>query len=259
MTALQNETEKYVKANGPLMENIIYFSVKEAAKTLLTEPVDSGNVRTLVLTGNGTRPIQNGVTATAEFQTLKKFGKVGKWTVVYQGTRDRGLPNLNDTDILWIGVDEIGMDGYHLNKAAEDRIKSFVQSGGVVIVSSQDSDVGKAYKNNWLPEPIQGVEENTRSDFAPTQHAGEIFKTPRQVKSGVVDFDDTWTGWSKNYRILATTNNGKNIALAMLEYGKGMYLVTALLNESAENVRANGPLMENIMYFSVKWLKSHSG
>ena len=257
VTALQNETEEYVKANSPLMENIIHFSVKEAAKTLLTEPVD--RVKTLVLTGNGTRPIQNGVTATAEFQTLKKFGKVGKWTVAYQGTRDRGLPNLNDTDILWIGVDEIGMDGYHLSKTAEDRIKSFVQSGGVVIVSSQDSDVGKSYKNNWLPEPIQGVEESARSDFAPTRQAGEIFKTPRQIKSGVVNFDDTWTGWSKNYRILATTNNGKNIALAMLEYGKGMYLMTALQNESSENVRANGPLMENIIYFSVKWLKSRSG
>ncbi len=249
VTALQNETESDVKANAPLMRNIMHFSVKEAAKD---------DVKMLVLTGNGVKPVQ-GATATAEFLALKKFSKVNKWRIAYQGTKDKGLSNLKDSDILWIGVDEIGMNGYRLNKAAEDKIKNFVRNGGVVIVSSQDSDVDKPYRNNWIPEPIKGVEETARKDFKPTKNAGEIFTKPRPVKPGGVDLDDTWTGWSNKYKILATTNSGKNIALAMLEYGKGMYLVTALQNESAKNVKTNTPLMENIVHFSVKWLKSRSG
>lgn len=255
VTALQNETEANAKANAPLMENIMRFAVKEAAKRLPPEAIP---VRTLVLTGNGIPPVQNNPTATVEFLALQKFDKVDKWIVAYQGTKDRQLRNLNDANILWIGVDEIGMDGYHLNKAAEDRIKSFVREGGIVIVSSQDSDTDKPYGSNWIPEHIKGVEEAARNDFKPTKYAGEIFKKPRPVRSGAVHLDDTWTEWSGKYKVLATTNGGKNIALAMLQYGKGMYLVTALQNESAENVQANASLMENIVHFSVKWLKSQS-
>ena len=249
VTALQNETEEYAKDNAPLIENIMNFAVKEAVKD---------EVKMLVLAGNGVQPVQ-GDMATAEFLELKKFNKVNGLRIAYQGTKDKKLPDLKDADILWIGVDEIGMDGYRLNKESEDKIKDFVKNGGVVIVSSQDTDVDKPYGSDWIPEPIKGVEEDMRSDFEPTQNAGDIFAKPKPVKSGVVNFDDTWTGWSNKYKILATTNSGKNIALAMLEYGKGMYLVTALQNESAENVQANAPLMENIVYFSVKWLKAHSG
>jgi hypothetical protein len=258
VTALQNETEAYAKANAPLMENIMNFSVKQAATVFPELAAPKGDVKMLVLAGNGIPPVQ-GDAATVEFLALKKFDRVDKWRVVYQGTKDRGLPNLDNSDILWIGVDEIGRDGYHLNKAAESKIKNFVKGGGIVIVSSQDSDTDKPYRNDWIPEQIKGVEEAARGDFKPTKSAGEIFRKPRVVKPGSVDLDDTWTEWSSKYRVLATTNNGKNIALAMLEYGKGMYLVTALQNESAENAMANSPLMENIIHFSVKWLKSRSG
>ena len=252
VTALQNETEADLKANAPIMENIIHFSVKEAASRMPVKPV----VQALMLTGNGLQPVQGNTTGTVEFLALQKFNKVEEWTVDYQGTKDRQLRDLDGAHILWIGVDEIGMDGYLLRKKTEDKIKSFVQNGGVVIVSSQDSDPGKLCGNGWIPEPITGVEEATRQDFNPTKHAGDIFNKPRRVKSGSVHLDDTWTGWSSKYKILATTNSGKNIALAMLPYGKGMYLVTALVNESEEDVRANAPLMENIIHFSVKWLDS---
>ena len=64
------------------------------------------------------------------------------------------MSNLKDADILWIGVDEIGMNGYRLNKSAEDKIKSFVRSGGIVVVSSQDSDAGRTQRirDNGLAE-----------------------------------------------------------------------------------------------------------
>jgi hypothetical protein len=224
-----------------------------------------GDVKVLVLMGNGAPPIQGDVplsaaTATAEFLTLRNFNKVGKWNVAYQETKDRNLSGLHDAHILWIGVDEMSKDGYYLSKKAEDRIKSFVRRGGVVIVTSQDSDPpGKLCGSGWIPEPIKGVEEAARQDFNPTKHAGDIFKRPNSVKTGTVHLDDTWTGWSKKYKILATTNAGKNIALATLQYGKGMYLVTAIHNETEPYAKDNAPLMENIIHFSVKWLKSRSG
>ena len=218
-----------------------------------------GDVKVLVLTGNSIRPIQGQVpgrnlSATVEYLALRKINRVDERRVVYQQTKDKNLAGLGEAHILWIGVDEIGMDGYLLKKKTEDKIKSFVQNGGVVIASSQDSDAGKLCGNGWIPEPITGVEEAARKDFKPTKHAGDIFSKPSGVRSGSVHLDDTWTGWSSKYKILATTNSGKNIALAMLPYGKGMYLVTALQNESEQYLRANAPLIENIIHFSVKWL-----
>ncbi len=220
-----------------------------------------GDVKVLVLVGNSIRPTQGEVpsrtlSATAEYLALRKINRVDKRRVVYQQTKDRNLPGLDEAHILWIGVDEIGMDGYLLRKKTEDKIKSFVQNGGVVIVSSQDSDPGRLCGNGWIPEPITGVEEVARQDFEPTKYAGDIFNKPKRIRSGRVHLDDTWTGWSNKYKILATTNSGKNIALAMLPYGKGMYLVTALHNENERYVRTNASLMENIVHFSVKWLET---
>jgi hypothetical protein len=235
-----------------------------------------GDVKVLVLTGNGARPVQGDaaaagtIKATAEFLTLRKFSKVGKWKISYQQTKDRNLSGLHEAQILWVGVDEMGRNGYRLKKKAEDRIKSFVRRGGVVIVASQDSDLpGKLCGSGWTPEPIRGVEEQARRDFKPTKRAGNIFKRPNSVKTGTVHLDDTWTGWSKKYKILATTNRGKNIALATLQYGKGMYLVTALHSETQASAKRNAPLtqasakrnaplMQNIIHFSVEWLKAQS-
>jgi hypothetical protein len=220
------------------------------------------DVKVLVLAGNGALPVQGDDAAsaksTAEFLALKKCKKVDKWNVVYEQTNDRNLSELHDAHILWIGVDELGKDGYHLNKKAEQRIKSFVRRGGVVIVTSQDSDAGKLCGIGWTPEPMTGVEEDARRDFKPTKYAGDIFKSPNQIKSGTIQMDDTWTGWSGKYKVLATTNSGKSMALATLEYGKGMYVVTALNSETENLAKDNAPLMENIMHFSVKWLKARS-
>ncbi len=230
------------------------FVEKTLVERKQAEP-EKVDVNVLVLTGNGIQSSWG--SATHESLTLAEFDKVGKLRIGYRTTRDRNLSDLNGAHILWIGVDEMGKDGYHLNKKAENKIKSFVQGGGVVIVSSQDTDPpGKLCGNGWIPEAIKGVEEAARRDFQPKGKAGDIFKRPNIIKSGVPHLDDTWTGWSKNYNILATTNAGKNIALATLEYGEGMYLVTALSNDTGAFTEDNAPLMENIMHYSVKWLRS---
>ena len=221
------------------------------------------DIKVLVLTGNGAPPLPGDefsvgtARTTAEFMMLRTFNKVGNWRIAYQDTRDRNLSDLHEAQILWIGVDELSKDGYQLNKKAEERIKSFVRRGGIVIVSSQDSDPpGKICGSGWISEAIKGVEEAARRDFRPTKQAGDIFKVPNTIKSGVPHLDDTWTDWNKNYRILATTNSNKNIALATLKYGKGMYLVTAISNDTEQFVKDNAPLMENIIHYSVKQLKS---
>lgn len=236
--------------------------VREAVAGKVFPMAEKGDIKVLVLTGNGTPPIlgqaaPGSVTATAELVALKKFTKVGNTRVVYQETKDNKLPGLSEADILWIGIDEIGRNGYRLNKAIEDSIKKFVQNGGMVISMSQDSDLpDKLCGSGWLPYPLTGVEASERRDFEPTKDAGDIFKKPNQVNSGSVYFDDTWTNWGKEYKILATTNGKQDIAVATLNHGKGIYVVTGLRHRSSQTLSANTPMMENIIHFSVNWLKS---
>ena len=39
-------------------------------------------------------------------------------------------------------------------------------------------------------------------------------------------------------------------------YGKGLYLVTSLKNRTQTHIEYNKNMMENLLYFAVKWLKS---
>ena len=237
--------------------------VKDALAGKMWAGVAKDAVKVLVLTGNGAKPVlgqaaSGTVTATAEFLALKKFNEVGWNTVAYQETKDRKLPGLEDADILWIGQREIGNDGYHLSKNTEDKIKRFVEKGGVVILSSQDSDPERPCGDGWSPEPILGVDGQRRGDFHvvnPSAAGTILFQKQNVVKSGQIVMDDTWTKWSKKYTVLATTNSGKDIALAMLKWRRGMYLVTALQNATEQDVKANAPLMENLIYFAVNHVK----
>ena len=135
---------------------------------------------------------------------------------------------------------------------------TFVERGGVVIISGQDSDKGRPCRTGWIPEPMKGVERNGRNDFQPTPAAGMLFREPNRIQSGGVYINDTWTDWSDKYTILATTNGGKEKAVAMLKYGKGMYLVTSFQNETRTNILVNRAVMENLIHFAVKWLSNIS-
>jgi hypothetical protein len=204
----------------------------------------AGAVRVLVLSGNRFN---------VEFPTISAFNPVGGHQVVYQRTKDRNLPALDHADILWVGQGEICEEKYRLTKKRENKIKAFVKGGGVVIVSGQDSDDDRPCPTGWIPEPMKGVERMGRSDFEPTRAAGILFSEPNEIQFGDVFFDDAWTKWSDKYTILATTNDGKEIAFATLEYGKGMYLITSLQNETSANVFINYQIIENLIYFAVKW------
>ena len=179
----------------------------------------------------------------------------GRW-IAYHGTTNRDLPGLGEADILWIGFRTLSRDGkYRLNNKQENRIKEFVKNGGVVIVSGQDSDEGRPCKTGWLPEPLKGVESSQRKDFQLTSNAGELFKSPHRIRSGQLALDDSWSGWNQKYQVLATTNGGKEIVVAKLRYGKGMYLITNLRNSRKTEVSQNRRMLENLAHFAVEFIK----
>ena len=188
--------------------------------------------------------------AIAELDAVADFG------FVYHATTDRNLPTLKEANILWLGFRSLSEGRYRLNKEQEKRIKEFVKNGGVVIASGQDSDDNRPCGSGWLPEPLKGVESPHRTDFQVTSHAGELFKSPNRIRSGQLSLDDSWRGWNQKYEILATTNNGKEIVVAKLKYGKGMYLVTSLHNQRSSQISKNRRMLENLVHFAVQFLET---
>ena len=193
----------------------------------------------------------------AESSIISDINSIGERWIAHHGTTNRELPGLNKADILWLGFRTLSRDGkYRLNNKQEKRIKEFVKNGGVVIVSGQDSDEENPCRTGWLPEPLNGVESSRRNDFQLTADAGELFKAPHRIRSGQLSLDDSWSGWNQKYQVLATTNGGKEIVVAKLRYGKGMYLITNLRNSQKEEVSKNRRMLENLVHFAVDFINA---
>ncbi len=191
----------------------------------------------------------------AEPRAIGELDAVADFDLAYHATTDRNLPTLSEADVLWIGFRSLSEGRYRLNKKQENRIKEFVKNGGIVIASGQDSDKERPCSSGWLPEPLTGVESPSRNDFRPTSQAGELFKAPNRIRSGQLSLDDSWKGWNEKYEILATTNDGKEIVVAQLKHGKGMYLVTNLHNQRDSQVSKNRRMLENLVHFAVRFLE----
>jgi len=192
----------------------------------------------------------------SEPRAIGELDAVADLGFVYHTTTDRNLPSLSDADILWLGFRALSEGRYRLNDKQERRIREFVKNGGIVIASGQDSDDDRPCGSGWLPEPLEGVESPTRNDFKVTSRAGELFKAPNRIRSGQLALDDSWRGWNEKYQILATTNNGKEIVVAKLRYGKGMYLVTSLHNQRSAQISKNRRMLENLVHFAVGFLET---
>lgn len=191
----------------------------------------------------------------AEIPVLSDINKVRNRWISSTPTQDRNLPGLSKSDILWLGCRSIGKDGrYRLNTSQENRIKEFVKNGGVVIVSGQDSDPDKPCGTGWLPQPLKGVESDHRNDFQTSSKDVNLFNSPHTIRSGQLSLDDAWNGWNDKFEVLATTNSGKQIVVAKLRYGKGMYLITSLHNDRKEQVAQNRKMLENLLHFAVDFL-----
>ena len=187
--------------------------------------------------------------AIAELDAVADFG------FLYHATTDRNLPTLSEANILWITYRALSEGRYRLNEKQERRIKEFVKNGGVVISSGQDSDDDRPCESGWLPEHLHGVESRTRNDFKLTSKAGELFKEPNRIRSGQLTLDDSWRGWNEKFEILATTNNGKEIAVAKLKYGKGIYVITSLRNQGNSEISKNRRMLENLVHFAVGFME----
>ena len=187
----------------------------------------------------------------AELRTLRKISKIGKYQFAYQSTYDQNLPGLERVNILWLGYRALGEDKYLLNHRSENRIKEFVKNGGVLIVSGQDSE---SIPTGWFAGRLKGVEEETQMGIHPSRNAGDIFKKPNKVVTRNIYTEDSWNGWRKPFELLATTDDRRNVAVGMLKYGKGLYLITSLHHETYFQASSNGRLMENFIYFAAKHL-----
>ena len=192
----------------------------------------------------------------SESRAIAELDAVADFGLLYHTTTDNDLPTLDNADILWLGFRTLSEGRYRLNRTQERRIKRFVENGGIVIASGQDSDDNRPCEAGWLPEPLHGVESPHRNDFKATQHAGDLFRTPNRIRSGQLALDDTWNGWNEKYRVLATTNEGKEIVVAMLKHGKGVYLITSLRNDSGARVSKNRRMLENLVHFAVAFLET---
>lgn len=199
-------------------------------------------VNVLVLTGN---------TNQLEFPVLEKFADVDGEKVTYEQTKDRSLPGLENANILWIGQGEISEGAYLFNAETEDKIKGFVESGGIVISIGQDSDDNRPCGIGWIGVPVVGVERSGTEAFEITDapEVGDLFKKPNEVDR--VFFNDAWTDPDDQYIVLATIHNEQDVGLALLKHGSGWYILTSMENEEAGDVATNIPIMENLIHYAV--------
>ncbi len=205
------------------------------------------DVNVLVLTGNAVQ---------LEFSVLEEFTDVDGEKISYEETNDTSLPGLGNTDILWIGQGEICEAAYLFNAEIGDKIKSFVESGGIVISIGQDSDDNRPCGLDWITAPIVGVERSGVDTFEVTDapEVGALFSKPNNVDAAF--FNDAWTDPDDQYIVLATIAAGQDVGLALLAHGSGFYIITSLENEEAGDVANNTPIMENLIHYAVALIGS---
>ncbi len=238
-----NESQSSKRTSTPKFQEELKAMLREQPAALTTKFPNSGATRLLLLRANTHR---------VEHQAISRLAR--ERHLAYDDTGDRSLPGLSSANILWLGFRALSADKYRLHARQEKRIRDFVRNGGVVIVSGQDSDENRPCETGWLPEPLRGVESPARNAFKPTAEAGHLFKQPNRIRSGKIAIDDGWNRWNKKYKVLATTDNGKEIVVATLKHGKGMYLITSLHNRTESNVSRNRAMLENLLHFALEFL-----
>ena len=186
-----------------------------------------------------------------EFRTLRRISKIGVYKFAYQQTYDPNLPGLEEANILWIGYRALGEDRYILNRGTEEKIKKFVQNGGIVMVSGQDNDEGGGHLG-WFAGKIKGVEDEVQIGIYPSKNSQNILKIPNKVAINDIYTEDSWRDGGRGFSVLANTNNRKNVAVGTYKYGKGMYIITSLHHQTFFQVSRSQRLIENLIYHAAK-------
>ena len=229
----------------PMMQKII------PSKAELRLPM-----KVMALTSNGTN---------FEYPVLERFEYINEHHMLYEPVDTLRNDRLAKMDILWIGNGEIYKGGYRLNIDSEHRIKNFVSQGGVVIVSGQDVKANYRQRRGagWIPEPLTGLEYDEEDELLPTSQGrrARIFNTPNVLNTTpdtkeipLVRLDDMWVDPLGKWNSLAKSTKEDASALLTLPFQKGLYIVTSLKNDTERDVAINNKLMENLLFYSVKWL-----
>lgn len=193
----------------------------------------------------------------AESLAISTLASLGKHKIGYQEIAIPGLqvrPALLDaasTDILWIGYRALSNEQNPL-RANQEEIKTFVENGGVVIISGQDGTIFADALEGLSAFP-DGVKIPTRQTDRSMRQDLQLFKQPHLICSSEIVIDGGWDSVNDKYEILATTSEGEKI-LAMLKYGRGMYLMTSLHNATYSDVSKNRLFLENLIYFACEFL-----
>ena len=240
--------------NGTTMEFREVIRAILAGERWVGAPEDA--LKVLTLTGNteampsdGPIPVPTN-TVSYEYNAIRAVHRVGDKAMAYEATQDRTLSDLDQVDILWIGHREIAYNGYLLNEATEQKIKGFVENGGIVIVSGQDVDREEPFEIGWLAGSLNGVERRPTQNFDVTEQGQKLFAEPNTVRSGQLYIDDTWTDWDGDFQVLATSNDGKDLVVGVRKHGKGLYIITSLRNDNRYTVGKNKKLIENILHYA---------
>ncbi len=213
-------------------------------------------LKVMALTSNGTN---------VEYPILERFEYVNEHHMLYEPVDTLRNDRLAKMDILWIGNGEIYKGGYRLNIDSEHRIKNFVSQGGVVIVSGQDVKANYRQRRGagWIPEPLTGIEYDEEDELLPTSQGrrARIFNKPNVLNTTpdtkeipLVRLDDMWVDPLGKWNSLAKSTREDASALLTLPFQKGLYIVTSLKNDTERDAAINNKLMENLLFYSVKWL-----
>ena len=201
-------------------------------------------LKTIVLTGNA---------AAVEFPVIQKFEEIENHHILYQETLSLKSVQIAKSHILWIGHGEIYKEKYQLNIDAEHRIKTFVSRGGIVITSGQDVTGLRRRSTGWIPEPLIATEREETTQFEPTHAGKNLFQYPNRIKSGSIKMDDMWTGWNEKFQLYAHAHGSDDAAVLLLKFQAGLYIITSLKNETSNDIEVNQKMIQNLMYFAVKW------
>ncbi len=213
-------------------------------------------LKVMALTSNGTN---------VEYPILERFEYINEHHMLYEPVDTLRNDRLAKMDILWIGNGEIYKGGYRLNIDSEHRIKNFVSQGGVVIVSGQDVKANYRQRRGagWIPEPLTGIEYDEEDELLPTSQGrrAHIFNKPNVLNTTpdtkevpLVRLDDMWVDPLGKWNSLAKSTKEDASALLTLPFQKGLYIVTSLKNDTERDAAINNKLMENLLFYSVKWL-----
>jgi len=244
-TALVKKIGDAQQANRPIAP-ILYSPARHNIQLPDKEPPVLP-IKVLALTGNITDE---------EFPVIKQHEQIRGHRLIFDQTKDPNLPNIERTHILWVGQGELFNKEYRMKIDGEKRIKTFVNKGGIVIVSGQNVEDLRRINIGWIPERVFLSELNETTEFNPVRFsfdARQIFGKPNKIESGEVKLDDSWTEWSNNFEVLATMNGGGEAAVLMLKYGKGIYILTGFKNEKPEDVQTNAKVIENLLHYSVRF------